>query len=241
MFRDINKKRIILENRKPYASEVSGYIREINMLDWIHSSMRLDGSAISRGEVGRILKGEFIPDVNLSDHALIERYRDLIDTAGEMAAMSYTLSLDIIMTFAKKLAGDADVAYRRGNPVLISLNYNPPHPAEIDEQMEILMNWFYAEDREADIVRKACILHNRIIEVYPFDMYSEAVARAAMYFFLMAEGYQPFELAFSEQEYNGAVAEYLRRENIEPFYAEIERDLLSKMGLLMRLTENNGT
>ncbi|MEG1583908.1 MAG: hypothetical protein RR361_02500, partial [Anaerovorax sp.] len=60
MFREIKKKIIILENRKPYTREILAYMEEFNMVDWIHSSLKLDGSSLSREAVSKILKGELI-------------------------------------------------------------------------------------------------------------------------------------------------------------------------------------
>ena len=237
MLREIKKKQIILENRKPYSHETAEHIREINMVDWISSSLRMDKSSLSRQETERILGGEFITNASLNEHAVIERYRDLINSVNDMAAMSYSLNKEMLATFYKKLTGKPDAPYRKENPVLVALNYTPPHPSLIEEQMDILMNWFYGRDTDRNPVLKATNLHNRIIEVYPYDVYSEAIARAAMYYFLMENGYPPFELIFTEQEYNAAVAEYLKRGRTEPFYSGIERSIYNKMVLLMRLTD----
>ena len=236
MFREIKKKHIILENRKPYPKEVCDYINELNKTDWIYSSLRLDGSMLTKNQVGLILKGEFLQDAPLSEHSLVERYDFLYKTFINMLQMSASLNIKVITTFAQKLSDDDSVGYRRKNPVLVSLSYNPPHPAEIDEQMELLMHWFYSDDVEKNPIKKAAGLHNRIIEIYPFDSFSEAVARASMYFFLMENGYPAFELDLSEREYNIAISEYLKKENTEPFYRAVEHSLFKKMEILLQLT-----
>ena len=69
MYREIKKKKLILENRKPYRKEVSQFLDELNRVDWIYSSMRLDGNNLSRNSVERILKGEFLIDVSVKDHS----------------------------------------------------------------------------------------------------------------------------------------------------------------------------
>ena len=240
MIREIKKKQIILENRKPYSSETCEYIRKINMLDWIHSSMRLDGSAISRAETEKILGGGFVEEASVDAHVLVERYSDMIDTANNRLAMSDTLTKEMIAGFQQKLSGGSGPCFRRENPVLLSIGHNPPHPSEIEEQMELLMNWFYSDDMETNPLLKASCIHLRLIEIYPFDTYSEAVSRAAMYYYLMEKGYPPFEIRMKEQEYNLAVIEYLKRENAESFYREVERGVFNKMDFLMQLTARDG-
>jgi len=236
MLREIKKRQIILESRKPYSTETGEYIKETNMLDWIHSSMRLDGGVMSRHETETILKGGFVENASINDHVLIERYHELINAAKDMNEMSYNFNKEMILTFQQKLTGEAAVSYRRGNPVLVSLNYNPPHPSEIEDQINIMMNWFYSDDMESNPVEKAVCLHNRLIEIYPFDIYSEANARAAMYYYLMEKGFPAFEIQMKEQEYNWAIAEYLKNENNGPLYREVEKSLYNKMDVLMQLT-----
>jgi Fic family protein len=236
MFREIKKKQIILENRKPYPNQIREYIHELNMVDWIYSSMRMDGSILTRNQVERILKGEFIQDASLNEHAVIERHRHLFKTSNDMLEMSGSFNKEMILLFARILTENDSIQYRKENPVLVSLNYNPPHPSEIEEQIYLLMSWFYSDDMESNPILKATCLHHRIIEIYPFDSYSEAVARAAMYYFLMEKGYHTFELNLSEREYNIAVMEYLKKENAEPFYSAIEYSLFNKMEVLIQLT-----
>jgi len=236
MFREIKKKQIILDNRKPYQREVSQYIQQLNLLDWVYSSMCLDGSRLERNQIERILNGEYLENASLMEHGLVERYNLLIKYGLDMLEMSSTLNFEMLINFQKKLSGDPDSCCRKSNPVLISLDYNPPHPSEIKEQIELLMNWFYSEDAEANPILKAARLHHRIIETYPFETYSEAVARAAMYYFLMGKGYPPFEIDLNEQEYNASIIAYLQKENIELFYSAIERSLFKKMEVLMQLT-----
>jgi len=239
MFREIKKKQLILENRKPYSNEICNYIYELNMADWIYSSLRLDNCALTRIQIEKILGGNFIPDISLNDHAIVERYRNLYKTFTEMLAMSSSLNKEMLFTFARKLTEDDKISYRKTNPVLVSLNHNPPHPAEIDEQIDLVMHWFYSDDMNTNPILKAVRLHHRIIEVYPFDSCSEAVARAAMYYFLMEKGYHTFELTFSEREYNIAVIEYLKKENLMPFYKAVEISLFNKMEVYMQLTANS--
>ncbi|MCL1983523.1 MAG: Fic family protein [Clostridiales bacterium] len=236
MFREIKKKQLILENRKPYSSEVCKYIREMDMADWIHSSMRLDGSVLSRHDVETILKGELVAEASLSEHLLVEKYSSLFKAVQSSLAISSSLSREMIFSFHRMLAGEGATCYRKGNPVLLAINYNPPHPSEIEEQMDILMGWFYSADMEPDPITKAVCLHHRIIEIYPFDEHTEAVARAAMYYFLLENRYPVFEISMSEQEYNRALMEYLKKENLQPFCLEVERSLLNKMELLIQLT-----
>jgi Fic family protein len=239
MFREIKQKQIILENRKPYSPQACEYMTELNMSDWICSSLRLDGGVLTKSQIQKILKGELLIDVALSLHALVENHCNVYNAACDMLEMSHSLNTKGLISFARKLTGDKNLGYRKTNPVLVALDYNPPHPAEIEEQMELLMVWFHSDDLDFNPLKKAAILHHRIIEIYPFESVSEAVARAAMYYFLMENGYHPFEITLSEREYNLAITQYLKKENVEPFYNAIAQNIFHKMEVLIQLTAKN--
>lgn len=238
MFREIKKKKLILDNRKPYTREVTNYIEEINIVDWIYTSMRLDGSTITKSSVQKIIKGEFIVDVTLNDHADIGNYQDAIRFAFDMADMGIEINEQYIFRFYQILAKPQKPEYRRNNPILLMMDYNPPHPKEIDEQIDILIQWLNTFDFQCNPILRAAYLHNKLVEIYPFETYSEAIARMAMYYELILNGYPPVLLNLSEQEYYSAIKSYLRKEDVQPIYEALEKSVYYKLEMMMRLTSN---
>lgn len=236
MFREIKKKKLILENRKPFTREAAEYIEEVNLVDWIYTSMKLDGSNISKNGVQKILKGDFLVDVTLNDHAAVGIYKNVLKQACEMAEMEIELDEKYLFRFYEVLAEPDTLEYRRTNPVLVMMDYNPPHPSEIEEQMEILFQWLHTNDFQNNPILKAAYLHNKLVEIYPFETHSEAVARAAMYFELIRNGYPPVLLNLNEQEYYSAIRGYLKKEEIQPFYEPLERGVYNKLEIMIQLT-----
>ena len=236
MFREIKKKKLILDNRKPYAKETAEYIEEINLVDWIYTSMRLEGSAIGKTGVQRIIKGEFIVDASVSDHSTIGNYEDAVRLAYNMADMDVELTEKYLFLFYQILANPERPEYRRTNPVLVMLDYIPPHPSEIEEQMEILFHWMHTNDFDSNPILRAAYLHNKLVEIYPFETHSEAVARMAMYYELIRNGFPPVLLNLSESEYYAAIRSYLKKEEIQPLYEPLERGVYNKLEIMMQLT-----
>lgn len=72
VYREIKKKKLILENRLPYSREITQMIGEMNLLDWIYTSLRLDGSQLSREAVGLLLEGEIAMEATLEEHAFVD-------------------------------------------------------------------------------------------------------------------------------------------------------------------------
>jgi hypothetical protein len=77
-----------------------------------------------------------------------------------------------------------------------------------------------------------------LVEIYPYETCSEAVARMAMYYELIRNGYPPVLLNLSEQEYYAAIRSYLKKEEIQPLYEPLERGVYNKLEIMMQLTAN---
>lgn len=236
MFREIKKKKLILDNRKPYVKETAEYINEINLVDWIYTSLRLDGSRIGKAAVQKIVKGEFVVEVSVSDHSAVGNYHDAIKLAYDMADMKIELTEQYLFRFYQILASPERLEYRRTNPILIMLDYIPPHPSEIDEQMDILFQWMDTNDFQSNPILRAAYLHNKLVEIYPYESHSEAVARMAMYYELVRNGFPPVLLNLNEQEYYSAIRSYLKKEEIQPLYEPLERGVYNKLEIMMQLT-----
>ena len=71
---------------------------------------------------------------------------------------------------------------------------------------------------------------------YPYEACSEAVARMAMYYELIRNGYPPVLLNLSEPEYYAAIRSYLKKEEIQPLYEPLERGVYNKLEIMMQLT-----
>lgn len=236
MYREIKKKKVILENRKPYKPEVAALLKEMDMLDWIFSSLRLDGIGIPAEEIRSMIRGNITMRATLEEHAIVGRYVEAINKASSLASIHHSIDKQQILQFYGILTGKDSPRYRKGNPVLLALHYNPPHSSEVNEQIDALLNWLSTDKDELNVIMKAAILHNRFIRIYPFDNGSEMMARFLMYYYLLLQGYPPFMVGMTESEYNNQLSLYFKTGYIQPFYDVLEKGLYNKMEVIMQLT-----
>ncbi len=235
MYREIKKKHLILENRKPFPPEIESYMRETSFHNWIDSSMRLDGSLVCRQDVLRIMKGEFVVSVNVIEHSQIQNYREAIREIYLSVDMKNELDEKLLEQLYCILFPKEEEIYRSNNPVLFELRYNPPHFKEIREQMELLFDWLN-ENKTENPIRTASYLHHKIVEIYPFGFRSKAMARMALLYILVQNGFPPIALSVSETEYNETLQCYLKNEEIEPFYQVVERGVYNQLEIMLQLT-----
>ncbi len=236
MLREIKKKKLILENRKPFDTEAVRFFEEMDRIDWIYSSMKLDGSQVRKTDVERIIKGEFLIDVSVNDHAAISNLQDMIKQLYGMSEMEISLDEKYLRKIHEALTDSEEEGYRRSNPVLRMISYNPPHFKEIEEQLQFLFQWLDSDDAPIGTIEKAAYLHNKLIEIYPFENGSESTARAAAQYLLIRDGLPPVLWNISEPEYYDAIRLYLKNEDISPIREVLARGVYNKLEVMLQLT-----
>lgn len=248
MYREIKKRLLILKNRQPYGQEIEGYIAEMNRMDWIASCLRLSGEQIGKEAIKKILEGGLVVEIGLKTHQLIHRYEEMMRRIGSMLEMGTDLGEHQLLELYRFLLepdpvirpDGVETYYRRENPVLSLWQYAPPDFREVEEQMRLFFHWLLCKrdetDPDMDPVLRAAVLHNRLIEIYPFGGDSAVMARAAMLYELMSAGFPPMRLALGEQEYNDAVVLYLKKEDSTPLYHALLSGINSQLELMMQLT-----
>ncbi len=238
MFREIKKKKLILENRRPYKPGIPEAIREMNYLDWIQTSLRIDGSSLSREQVREMLLGEPLPNATVFECGLVDNLRSLIAKALDMQSMNLRITDVVIADVYNIISGGSDPVLRRTTSPVAGFGHTPPTTREIPEQLDIFARFVNSSQDEysANPLEKAAQIHNRFIEIYPFPKWNEELARFFMFYYLLCQGYPTFILSFSESEYVAAVKAYLEKNDSSLFYKGIERAVFSKLDALMNLT-----
>lgn len=238
MVEEILNKKIILDDRKPYNIDKRKQLKKMEYCDFIYTSLHLDGSIVSKDQVNGILDGRFVVEATVKDHLAIENYIETLLLMENLIELESDISLKIIEDIHDVSNGAEGPIWRKSNPILYTLDYNPPHWQEIKEKMDEFIKWTYNADDElkGNKILKAAYLHNKLIEIYPFEYNSEATARMVMYYSLMRDGYPIFELRLGESEYNSLVIDYLKSKNIEPFYKAVQRGIFNKLDVMLQIT-----
>lgn len=183
--------------------------REKQKIDWVTMNMCLEGNPISAENAGKIAKGEYILEATLEDHMTVTHLVEVLPLMYTLFSMQEELSSATLTKFYEEISGGQIPLYRKTTPVLFHLSYNPVLPQEINEELRKLFTAVY-RDSEMDSIEKAVYIHDHLIRIYPFDNYSETVARAALEYQLISSGLPMIPLTLSEQEYNNALTTFLK-------------------------------
>ncbi len=239
MLKEIRKKRASIMANTPLEPEVKKVIKRINLEDMAFSALRLSGSALTREDVQNMLDGNVSKETTIIDNLTIDRYQRLQEEMNDMLEMGNSLNLRTINRLYAVISGQepAEISYRQNNPVIYELAYNPPSAQSVGQLMEEFSKKVNSpkEEAESNELLKAVEIHNRIIEIWPFDNQTTELARVCLYYYLMSEGYPVFTFNFSEKEYQTAIMAYMVNEDILPFYSGIERSLYNKLEQVLQI------
>lgn len=236
MRREIKKKMVILGNRQPFSPEVRSLLREIEEKEWIGENLRLEGSNLTDSALDTILAGGFVLAGRVEDHLLIDRLRELKMWVYRFCDMQTTLSIDVLLRFYHVATGQED-GFRRSTPVLFAYRYNPLPPEEIPAAVDEQIRWTNRQEELENPFFKAAVLHNRLMEIYPFKTGNGIVARTATALYLAEQGFPPVVTGMDEQTYNDAVIGYLKRGDSAPLTHALTEAVLAKLSLMLRLTD----
>jgi hypothetical protein len=211
-------------------------IKKIELLDYTFNDLKLDGSALTREGVAKIMEGKLIPSISMGEHEELSCHRKALQIMDEMLHMQTDLDRNSLLRIAGAWDGMIGVSPRSGSPVLPHLGFTPPNHSDVPALLDDLFRKLWRTREETDVYTKAAALHNGIIAIYPFETHSEMLARAAMQYELKKAGHPVTPLDLSEQEYNTQVAEAIKTGNPEPFASIIKQSTETRIQYLQNLS-----
>jgi len=237
MLEEIMKKKKILSSYKPFPEDFRVLYDNLDLLDLAYMNLKLDGSNLTKEGVNEIIKGEVIDNITLMEHQEVVSHKEILKTFADMQGMDMDLDEKQIFRLYKSLTGKSDISYRSKSSILYHLDYMPPPSVEIEDRMRDVFIRLFKTDFGGDYIKKAISLHNGIIEVYPYDNRSETLARVAMEYELIHNGFPVIPFDLSESDYNMLLIEYLKTGENQPLYENLIFSADRKLNILINLLE----
>ncbi|MBE6036444.1 MAG: Fic family protein [Clostridiales bacterium] len=155
-YREIKKKKIILDRRKPWPEPALDNLQKWGSIELLHSFFELEGKRFSRLQLEAMLRGDVLPAASLGDYTYLN---GLLDAAEYIAALTAEGKLpgmaDLcrLWCMLEGIQGEAKVRkvweektfLRHENPVVPALDYVPPYFREIPAQMDLFFGWLRKE------------------------------------------------------------------------------------------------
>ena len=235
MYQELQRKKLDLQMRKPYKLETAVAIRELDQLDHICNALILDGSDFSRAEIQNMIDGEIPKTASLKECLFVKNYLGLIDVIQDSLSLKSSLDVKLLKKFHSEIT-DQQSELRRSNRAVAELRHVPPNHSMIEEKLNQLFQMVYKSD--ANEIRNASLIHYGILSIYPFEEYSEVMARVAMNYYLQEKGFLPVALGYNHKEYVSTMIECLRDNNDALFFWGLERAEYNKLTQVMQIVES---
>ncbi len=243
MLREIRKKMVILRNRSPFRQEVKDYLNDLEYREWIHMNMRLSGSGLTPAQIDEIMRGGCVMEATVSDHLMLDRLEELRQFIYRLTDMGARLSQQIIQDMHAIISGqNRREDYRKSSPVLQEYGCMAMMASDIPEAMAQLVYFAgqHGTGMESSVcenpMEKAALLHNRLLEIYPFHEGNEMTARAVMYYILAEAGLPLAALQLGRQEYQILFSHYLKYRDSRGLGQLLGQAVMERLDLMMQLT-----
>ena len=204
-------------------------VKEVNKVDMIRASMIIRNTRHDILAVDRILEGELQRDVSVGDYVFIQNFCEVLNMAYSNLDMGNSFDKNLLLKTYRILEEDPEAGFRKSNPVVYAFNHVPPHRVDIDELLTEVFRKLYSSEAGNNVVMKAMYLHNKLIDIYPFDEYNGEIAVFAMNYYLMSEGLMPISIPMDRQEYLDLVAACLKGNRQSELYEFLYRTINDKM------------
>ena len=204
-------------------------VREVNKIDMIRASLIVRNPNHESIPIDRILDGDLPKDVPVKDYVFIENFCNLIRVAYNCLEMGNYLDKHFLISGYRILYENGDGYFRKSNPVVYSFNHVPAYSADIEEKLDDAMRRVYSPEAGNNVVLKAMYIHNKLIDIYPFQEYSAELAIFAMNYYLMENGITPVSLPIDRRDYFSIVADCLKGQRQEDLYNFLCKTVYDKM------------
>lgn len=195
MFEEVERKKQLLDSKRPLPEYTVKSIRENLNLEWTYNSNAIEGNTLTLMETKVVLEGITVGGKSLREHLEVINHRDAILYVEDIVRNNEPLSewqiKNIHRLVLKGINDDYAGVYRDQQVIISGAKHIPPEPFLIKEQMENLIKWYEGEGAKLHPVSRAALLHIIFVGIHPFIDGNGRTSRLLLNLELMKNGYPP--------------------------------------------------
>lgn len=171
-FDAIDKKKKILDSKRPIPEETLNSLRENYILTWTYNSNAIEGNTLTISETKVVLEGISVGGKSMKEHLEVINHKDAIIFLEELSKNKNSLTQmdikNIYRLVLKEIDNDNAGRYRTNNVIISGAKHIPPEGILLNEKMEQLMIRYskWCETYHPIIV--AALLHGEFVKIHPF-------------------------------------------------------------------------
>lgn len=194
MFELIDKKKNIIDQKRPLPKNTLKSLREKLFLEWTYNSNAIEGNTLTLSETKVVLEdGITVGGKTVKEHLEVLNHKEAIfymeDIINNNESLSERQIKNIHNLILKGIDDENAGRYRKEKVVISGAEHIPLDPIIVQEQMGKLLNWYYGDGKKLHVVEKAAVLHSDLVKIHPFIDGNGRTARFLLNFELMKNGY----------------------------------------------------
>ncbi len=188
-----------------YPSELEKYRSEFNVR-YVHHTTAIEGNTLTLRDTSLVLNDGISPRS--------KKLREIHEIENYKKVMAYTesydkeIDLDLILELHRliqRYIDDNTAGSIRRIPIGISgSKWEPPHPIEVEEHLESLIEWYRNNIGKMHPLELAGEFHHRFLQIHPFVDGNGRIGRELLNFILTRNEYPPLIIPVESRE------EYMR-------------------------------
>jgi len=177
---------------KMYPDDLEKYRKE-QEVRYVHHTTAIEGNTLTLREAAMILEEGMTPGTkDLREVHEVENYRHLRRfTTGYRKEIDTRFIQRLHYHIMRNIDDDSAGCFRRIPVGIVGSSWEPPHPVEIEEALEELMEWYGRNRRTIHPLELAGLFHHRFLQVHPFRDGNGRVGRELMNAILIRNGFPP--------------------------------------------------
>lgn len=240
MFEHVERKKNLIDQKRPLPSHTIGSIRESILLDWTYNSNAIEGNTLTLSETKVVLEGITIGGKTLKEHLEAINHKEAILYVEDIVKNKETFSewqiKNIHRLILKGIDDENAGVYRKENVLISGAAHTPPDYLQVPEQMEGLMKWYHEEGQKMHAIERASILHIIFVKIHPFVDGNGRTARLLLNLELMKNGYPPVIIKKEERiDYYNALDKAHTTNEFNDFFKLIINSLDKSLDLFLKL------
>lgn len=206
----------------PKGSSALRRVMEETYYHHIYHTVAIEGNTLTLSEIRHILETRYaVPGKSLEEQN---------EVIGMHAAMKYinttlvsrigSVTMDDMLEIHRRVLGYVDPVeagrFRR-TQVLVG-HHIPPHPRDVEKQMQEFTQWLNSEDAmNLHPVEFAALAHYKLVYIHPFIDGNGRTSRLLMNLILMQAGYPPITIRKEQRSEYYHVLEVANEGDVRPF------------------------
>lgn len=195
MFSEIDKKKKLLDSKRPLPEYTVKSIREKLLLDWTYNSNAIEGNTLTLMETKVVLEGITIGGKTLREHLEVVNHKDAIlyieDIVRDKESFTEWQIKSIHRLVLKGINDKYAGSYRDHQVIIAGAEHIPPAAFLVKEQMENFIKWYDNDAQSLHPIERAAMVHIIFVGIHPFVDGNGRTSRLLLNLELMKNGYPP--------------------------------------------------